>query len=105
MATLAGLKLAQTVGQVPGIDESRVSGSSGLTTWTYFTGSEGRVESLYHLWLIEVGEIQASTNPEQWRYMPTKLSLSVLVTRGLRVSALAEDKWWSGPAFLKQDPA
>ena len=53
-----------------------------------------------------VGQIQVSTNPEQWRYVPTKLNLSDLLTRGLRVSALAEeDKWWSGPAFLKQDPS
>ena len=38
--------------------------------------------------------------------MPTKLNPSDLLTRGLSVSALAEeDKWWSGPAFLKQDPS
>ena len=53
-----------------------------------------------------VGEIQASTNPEQWRYVPTKLNPCDLLTRGLSVSALAEeDKWWSGPAFLKHDPS
>ena len=53
-----------------------------------------------------VGEIQASNNSEQWRYLPTKLNPFDLLTRGLSVSTLAEeDKWWSGPAFLKQDPS
>ena len=38
--------------------------------------------------------------------MPTKLNPCDLLTRGLSVSALAEeDKWWSGPAFLKHDPS
>ena len=38
--------------------------------------------------------------------MPTKLNPSDLLTRGLSVSALAEEeKWWSGPDFLKQDPS
>ena len=76
---------------------TRVSGCSGLTAWTYFTGSEGRVESLKHLWLIVL---------DKSKRRPTKQNPSDLVTRGLSVSALAEeDKWWSGPAFLKQDPS
>ena len=38
--------------------------------------------------------------------MPTKLNPFDLLTRGLSVSNLAEeDKWWSGPAFLKQGPS
>ena len=42
------------------------------------------------MWLIEVGEIQASTNPEQWRCVPTKLNAFDLLTRGLSVSTLPE---------------
>ena len=103
MAAVAGLKLVQTVGQVLGIDKSK---------WVFWSDSK---DVLYWIWgqsrkfkpfvANRVGEIQASTNPEQWRYVPTKLNPSDLLTRGLRVSFLAEeDKWWSGPAFLKQDP-
>ena len=51
-----------------------------------------------------VGEIQASTNPEQWRYVATKQNPADLLTRGLIVSTLSEqERWWKGPSFLKQD--
>ena len=50
MAAVSGLKLGETVGQVLGIDKSK------WVFWSearmYFIGSEGRVESLNHLWLI-----------------------------------------------------
>ena len=49
-----------------------------------------------------VGEIQASTNPEQWRYVLTKQNPADLLTRGLSVSTLSEqEKWLKGPLFLK----
>ncbi|XP_070549573.1 uncharacterized protein [Ptychodera flava] len=48
-----------------------------------------------------VGEIQTSTNPEQWRYIPTKENPADLVTRGVTAVDLAdEDLWWKGPEFL-----
>ena len=51
-----------------------------------------------------VGEIQALTNPEQWRHVPTKQNPADLLTRGLSVSALSEEeRWWKGPLFLKYD--
>ena len=49
-----------------------------------------------------VGEIQNMTNPEQWRYVPTKENPADHLTRGMTVSALAgSDQWWKGPAFLR----
>ena len=48
--------------------------------------------------------IHASTNLEQWRYVPTKQNPADLLTRGLSVSTLSEqERWWKGPSFLKQD--
>lgn len=51
-----------------------------------------------------IGEIQASTNPEQWRYVATKQNPADLLTGDLIVSTLSEqERWWKGPLFLKQD--
>lgn len=104
MAAVAGLKLVQTVGQVLGIDKSKwVFWSDSMDVLYWIRGQSRKIKPFV---ANRVGEIQASTNPEQWRYVPTKLNPSDLFTRGLGVSALAEeDKWWSGPAFLKQDPS
>ena len=50
-----------------------------------------------------VGEIHESTNPEQWRYVPTKLNPADRGTRGLTVDELKNDEcWWQGPEFLRQ---
>ena len=51
-----------------------------------------------------IGEIQALTNPDQWRHVSSGLNPADLLTRGLSVAKLIdEEKWWYGPLFLKQD--
>ncbi|PFX12663.1 hypothetical protein AWC38_SpisGene23339 [Stylophora pistillata] len=101
---LMGLKLAENVGQVLGIDKSKwVFWSDSMDVLHWIQGQSRKFKPFV---ANRVGEVQASTNPEQWRYVPTKQNPSDLLTRGLSVSALAdEDKWWSGPTFLKQDPS
>ena len=48
-----------------------------------------------------VGEIHKSTNPEQWRYVPTKLNPADRGTRGLTVDELKNDEcWWQGSEFF-----
>ena len=48
-----------------------------------------------------IGEIPEHSNPDQWRYVPTKLNPADHGTRGLTVSELAEcELWWKGPKFL-----
>ena len=52
-----------------------------------------------------IGEIQALTNPDQWRYVSSRENPADLLTKGLGVTKLInEEKWWHGPLFLKQDP-
>ena len=49
-----------------------------------------------------IGEIQSSTNPDQWRYVPTESNPADYLTRGLKVSELVERKsWWEGPTYLQ----
>ena len=101
MAAAAGLKLVQTVGQVLGIDKSKWVFWSDSMDVLYWIRGQSRKFKLFVA--NRVGEIQASTNPEQWRYVPTKLNPSDLLIRGLSVSPRTEeDKWWSGPAFLSK---
>ena len=48
-----------------------------------------------------VGEIHEKSNPNQWRYVPTKQNPADHGTRGLTVSHLADaEMWWNGPSFL-----
>ena len=51
-----------------------------------------------------MGGIQSLTDPQQWQFVPTKENPADLVTRGLKVSEVANcEKWWNGPEFLGKD--
>ena len=91
--TVAGPKL------VLGIDKSKwVFWSDSMDILYWIRGQSRKFKPFV---ANRVGEIQASTNPEQWRYVPTKLNPSDLLTRGLSVPALAEEdkmvEWSSLP--------
>ena len=48
-----------------------------------------------------MAEIQDSTQPAQWRFVPGHLNPADDCTRGLRVSEMTSDcRWVAGPAFL-----
>ena len=50
-----------------------------------------------------VAEIQDSTCPAQWRFVPGRLNPADDCTRGLRASEMTSDcRWVAGPAFLHQ---
>ena len=45
--------------------------------------------------------MQSSTNPEQWRYVPTRINPADLLSRGMRAGKLRDcGSWWRGPDFL-----
>ena len=51
-----------------------------------------------------IGEIQTSTNPDKWRYAPTKENSADYLTRGATLAELSQLKvWWEGPTFLLDD--
>ena len=48
-----------------------------------------------------MGEIQTQTDPNQWRYVPTKVNPADMLSRGMLANDLAKcNSWWRGPAFL-----
>ena len=52
----------------------------------------------------KIGEIQNSTNPEQWRHVPGELNPADLATRGIKVSELAQSRVWKeGPQFVLEN--
>ena len=48
-----------------------------------------------------VGLIHSQADPNQWRYIPTKMNTADLLTRGSTVHDLAKNTTWcNGPSFL-----
>ena len=100
MGAILGLRLAFSVVKVLKVD------MKSLMFWT---------DSMNVLWWIRkpsrgfkpfvanrIGEIQSSTNPQQWRHVSTKENPADLPTRGTLVVNLKDNAlWWSGPEFLK----
>ena len=51
-----------------------------------------------------VSEILETSEPSQWRYVPSELNTADYCTRGLPTAALTSDHpWFSGPEFLLQE--
>ena len=49
-----------------------------------------------------IGEIQMSTNPDQWRHIRSEQNPADMASRGLTASRLVnETLWWNGPEFLQ----
>ncbi|XP_075542076.1 uncharacterized protein LOC142576031 [Dermacentor variabilis] len=51
-----------------------------------------------------VSELQALTDPRDWRHCPGSNNPADLITRGILPSALRESElWWKGPRWLQED--
>jgi len=102
MAAVVGLKLSQALSKAPGIKkEEWIFWSNSMDVMYWIRGQTRKFKPFV---ANHVGEIQASTNPEQWRYVRTKQNPADLLTRALSVSDLSElERWWKGLSFLEQD--
>ena len=50
-----------------------------------------------------VGQIHASTNPQNWKYVPTKENPADIVSRGASVTQIVNNEyWWNGPECLSK---
>ena len=100
MSAVVGLRLTEKVASVLGIQKDH---------WTFWSDSmdvlywiRGYSRKFKPFVANRLGEIQQSSSPEQWRYVPTDLNVADLLTRGMSVPKLVSAKtWWNGPDFLE----
>ena len=101
MAAVIGVRLTSKISTVLKILKCRAlfwSDSMNVLLWI-----RGRSRQFKPFVANRVGEIQRSTDPEQWRYVPTDINPADLLSRGLRATDLEIcERWWRGPAFLQR---
>ena len=100
MAAHLGSKLAQSIANVLSISKQQMIFWSDSTDVLWWVRGYSRIFKPFVA--NRIGEIQSSSNPEQWRYVPTKINPADHLTRGLKVSELIEkNSWWEGPEYLR----
>ncbi|MEW8314042.1 MAG: hypothetical protein AB2658_03330, partial [Candidatus Thiodiazotropha endolucinida] len=101
MGAVVGVRLAQSIATALEIEVRKVtfwSDSLNVLWWI-----RGKSRDFKPFVANRVGEVQRSTNPEQWRHVPTNMNPADLVSRGMKSSDLAQSNmWWQGPHFLRQ---
>ena len=96
-----GLRLAQSVSKVLQMEIGCAIFWSDSTNTLWWIRGNGQCFKPFVA--NHVGEIQAQTDPVQWRYVPTSLNPADRCTRGSSATQLAENMlWWHGPSFLKE---
>ena len=99
--TVMGLRLAQSVSKVLQMAIGRAIFWSDSPNTLWWIRGNGRCFKAFVA--NRVREIQAQTDPVQWRYVPTNLNPAGQCTRGSSAAQLAENRFrWHGPSFLKE---
>ena len=100
-AAVMGLRLAQSVSKTLQMAIGRTifwSDNSNTLWWI-----RGNGQCFKPFVANRIGEIQAQTDPFQWRHVPTCLNPANLCTRGSSATQLTENRLWShGPSFLTE---
>ena len=102
MGAVLGNKLAQTIVNVLTISKDAVTFSTDSTSVLWWIRGHNRKFKPFVA--NRVGEIQISTSPDQWRYVPTNINPADYLTRGVKLSELMKLKiWWEGPDYIHKD--
>ena len=100
MAAVIGVRLSSKISSVMDLKMDQVvfwSDSVNVLWWV-----RGRSREFKPFVANRVGEIQSTTDPDQWRYVPTSVNPADILSRGMSAKELQDsDKWWRGPEFLK----
>ena len=101
MGAVIGVRLSTRIASVLELHMSQAvvwSDSQNVLWWIH-----GHSRDFKPFVANRVGEIQTSTDPEQWRYIPTSLNPADILSRGMTAADLAKcDRWWKGPEFLRK---
>ncbi|XP_064637173.1 uncharacterized protein LOC135493627 [Lineus longissimus] len=103
MAAIINLQLTQSILPVLGVAMGQVTFWSDSLNVLYWIRNRSRRLKIFIAY--RVGEIQSSTEPKQWRYVPTSQNPADLPSRGVVADKLVDSSlWWNGPGFLEQEP-
>ena len=101
MGAVIGVRLSTRIARVLELQMSQAvfwSDSQNVLWWI-----RGHSRDFKPFVANRVGEIQTSTSPEQWRYIPTNLNPADILSRGMKAADLENcDRWWKGPEFLSK---
>ena len=101
MGAVLGLRLALSIAAALELETEKLifwSDSQNVLYW--IRGHSRRFKPFI---ANRVGEVQLRTNPQQWRYVPTKSNPADLASRGVKIKQLAASAlWWNGPDFIGQ---
>ena len=104
MGAVTGVRLSTGIAKVLELQTSQLmfwSDSRNVLWWI-----RGHSRNFKPFVANRVGEMQTSTNPEQWRHVPNTLNPADILSRGMKTADLLEcDRRWTGPDFLKQSEA
>ena len=101
MAAVLGVRLATAVTRALEVKIDDVNFWSDSMNVLYWIRNRSRQFKTFVA--NRVGEIQDSTNPNQWRYVPSKTNPADIASRGTTVKDLSSNKmWWEGPSFIMQ---
>ena len=102
MGAILGNRLAKSVANALSVDTGLITfwaDSANVLWWI-----KGYSRAFKPFVANRVGEIQMSSNPEQWRYIPTAMNPADCLTRGVKLVGILNLKlWWEGPEYLNED--
>ena len=102
MAAILGKQLALSIAEILSIDREFITFWTDSTSVLWWV--KGYSRQFKPFIANRIGEIQTSTNPDKWRYVPTKQNPADHLTQGTTLTELSQLMiWWEGPIFLSED--
>ena len=98
MGAILSVRLAQTILKVLTVDRV-LFWTDSENVWHWVRNQSREFKPFV---ANRIGEIQRSTNPDQWYHVPGAMNPADLATRGLSAEQLSSCQFWTeGPKFLK----
>ena len=101
MGAIVGVRLTTRISEVLGVKMNKSTFWCDSVTVLWWV--RGRSRNFKPFVANRIWEIQTSTDPKQWRYVPTSVSPTDMLSRGMHSNELVKcDSRWRGPAFLQE---
>ena len=101
MGLIVGVRLTTRISNLLGVKMEKVTFWCDSVNVLWWVRRRSRNFKLFVA--NRVGEIQTSTQPTQWRQIPTKVNSADILSRGMHAAKLSDcDSWGRGPLFLQE---